>query len=156
MNAVIPERVTLYYRAGTSDKVYQAAIEPAGKQFVVNFAYGRRGATLTTGTKTSAPVDYADARKIYTKLISEKKAQRLHRRRGRHALSARRQQPSGILPQLLNPIEEAEVELLLRDDNYCAQEKFDGKHLLVRKQDDDLEGINKKGFVVGLPADHGE
>ncbi len=53
MNAVIPERVTLYYRAGTSDKVYQAAIEPAGPQFVVNFAYGRRGATLTTGTKTS-------------------------------------------------------------------------------------------------------
>ena len=39
----------------------------------------------------------------------------------------------------------------MRDDNYCAQEKFDGKHLLVRKQDDDLEGINKKGFVVGLP-----
>jgi bifunctional non-homologous end joining protein LigD len=48
-------------------------------------------------------------------------------------------------------VEAAEVELLLRDANYCAQEKFDGKHLLVRKQDDDLEGINKKGFVVGLP-----
>jgi ATP-dependent DNA ligase len=48
-------------------------------------------------------------------------------------------------------VEEAEIELLLRDDNYCAQEKFDGKHLLVRKQDDDLEGINKKGFVIGLP-----
>ena len=60
-------------------------------------------------------------------------------------------QVSGILPQLLNPVEEAEVELLLRDDNYCAQEKFDGKHLLVRKQDDDLEGINKNGFIVGLP-----
>ena len=31
MNAVstTPDRVTLYYRAGTSDKVYQAAIEPA-------------------------------------------------------------------------------------------------------------------------------
>jgi len=43
------------------------------------------------------------------------------------------------------------VELLLRDDNYCAQEKFDGRHLLVRRQDDDLEGINKKGFIVGLP-----
>jgi bifunctional non-homologous end joining protein LigD len=44
MNTVTPDRVTLYYRAGTSDKVYQAAIEPAGPQFVVNFAYGRRGA----------------------------------------------------------------------------------------------------------------
>jgi len=40
---------------------------------------------------------------------------------------------------------------LLRDDNYCAQEKFDGRHLLVRKQDEDIEGINKKGLLVGLP-----
>ncbi len=31
MNAVTPERVTLYYREGTSDKVYQAAIEPAAR-----------------------------------------------------------------------------------------------------------------------------
>jgi len=55
------------------------------------------------------------------------------------------------LPQLLNPIEEAEVELLLRDDDYCAQEKFDGRHLLVRKEDEQIEGINKKGLLVGLP-----
>ncbi len=76
MNAVIviSDRVSLYYREGSSDKVYQAAIEPAGNQFVVNFAYGRRGATLTTGTKTSSPVDYDAAKKIYTKLVSEKKA----------------------------------------------------------------------------------
>ena len=40
--------VTLYYREGSSDKVYQAAIVPAGELFVVNFAYGRRGSTLTT------------------------------------------------------------------------------------------------------------
>jgi bifunctional non-homologous end joining protein LigD len=72
MNAVseATERVALYYREGSSDKVYQAAIEPAGNQFVVNFAYGRRGATLTTGTKTSLPVDYAAAKKIYAKLVA--------------------------------------------------------------------------------------
>ncbi|MEI7534065.1 MAG: DNA ligase, partial [Verrucomicrobiae bacterium] len=63
MNVVTAERVALYYREGSSDKVYQAAIEPAGNQFVVNFAYGRRGSTLTTGTKTSVPVDYAAAKK---------------------------------------------------------------------------------------------
>ena len=45
MNAVMEssDRVTLYYREGSSDKVYQTAIEPAGELFVVNFAYGRRG-----------------------------------------------------------------------------------------------------------------
>jgi bifunctional non-homologous end joining protein LigD len=153
MNAVseATERVALYYREGSSDKVYQAAIEPAGNQFVVNFAYGRRGATLTTGTKTSSPVDYAAAKKIYTKLVSEKKAKGYTEGANGTPYQHADKQASGILPQLLNPVEEAEVELLLRDDNYCAQEKFDGRHLLVRKQDDDLEGINKKGFVVGLP-----
>src|SRR5208283_149316 len=60
-------------------------------------------------------------------------------------------QPSGILPQLPNPVEEAEVEALLRDDNYCAQEKFDGRHLLIRKEDERIEGINKKGLIVVLP-----
>jgi len=153
MNAVseATEHVALYYREGSSDKVYQAAIEPVGSQFVVNFAYGRRGTTLTTGTKTSSPVDYPAAKKIYTKLVSEKKAKGYTEGENGTTYQHTDKRPSGILPQLLNPVEEAEVELLLRDDNYCAQEKFDGKHLLVRKQDDDLEGINKKGFVVGLP-----
>ena len=151
MNAVTSERVTLYYREGSSDKVYQAAIEPAGNQFAVNFAYGRRGSTLTTGTKTSSPVDYDTAKKIHAKLVSEKKAKGYTEGEGGTPYQHADKQASGILPQLLNAIEEAEVERLLHDDNYCAQEKHDGKHLLVRKQDDDLEGINKKGFIVGLP-----
>ena len=154
MNAVIeaPERVSLYYREGSSDKVYRAAIEPAGNQFVVNFAYGRRGSTLTTGTKTTLPVDYEAAQKIYTKLVGEKKAKGYTEGENGTPYQHAEKQVSGISPQLLNAVEESEVELLLRDDNYCAQEKFDGRHLLVRKQDEHLEGINKKGFVVGLPA----
>ena len=153
MNAVseATEQVALYYRECSSDKVYQAAIERAGSQFVVNFAYGRRGSTLTTGTKTSSPVDYAAAKKIYTKLVSEKKAKGYTEGENGMPYQHADKQASGILPQLLNPVEEAEVELLLCDDNYCVQEKFDGKHLLIRKQDEDLEGINKKGFIVGLP-----
>jgi len=72
MNAVLtapatetkPERITSYYREGSSDKVYQAAIEPEGDLFVVNFAFGRQGSTLSTGTKTSSPVDYETAKRI--------------------------------------------------------------------------------------------
>ena len=63
------ERVSLYYREGSSDKVYQAAIEPAGNQFLVNFAYGRRGTTLTTGTKTALPVDHTTAEKVYELIL---------------------------------------------------------------------------------------
>src|SRR4051812_22657020 len=52
------EQITLYYRSGASDKVYQASIQPAGGGFIVAFAYGRRGPTPQTGTKTHAPVAY--------------------------------------------------------------------------------------------------
>ena len=48
MNAVLEtpkQSITLYYREGSSDKVYQSAIEKQGELFVVNFAYGRRGST---------------------------------------------------------------------------------------------------------------
>ena len=50
MNAVTEtqDRVSLYYREGSSDKVYQAAIKTSGNRFVVNFAYGRGGSTLAT------------------------------------------------------------------------------------------------------------
>jgi hypothetical protein len=68
------ENITLYYREGTSDKVYQCQIEQAGERFVVNFAYGRRGSTMNTGTKTNVPVEYADAKRIFDKLVKEKMA----------------------------------------------------------------------------------
>lgn len=68
MNAVLntpqTERITLYYREGSSDKVYQVSIESQGEGFVVNFACGRRGSTMSTGTKTQAPVDHETAARI--------------------------------------------------------------------------------------------
>ena len=145
------DRVSLYYREGSSDKVYQAAIETSGDRFVVNFAYGRRGATLTTGTKTSSPVEYEAAKNIFAKLIGEKKAKGYTEGENGTPYQHSDKQPSGIVPQLLNPVEESATESLLHDDAYCAQEKFDGRHLLVRKRDEQIEGINKKGLVVGLP-----
>ena len=151
MNAVAPERVTLYYREGSSDKVYQAAIEPAGELFVVNFAYGRRGTTLTTGTKTSSPVGYDTARKFHAKLVGDKKAKGYTEGADGTPYQHTDKQVSGVLPQLLNPVDEAEIKALFSDDEYCAQEKFDGRHLLIRKQDEHLDGINKKGLIVGLP-----
>ena len=153
MNAVMEskDQVTLYYREGSSDKVYQAAIEPEGGSFAVHFAYGRRGSTLTTGTKTSSPVPYDTAKKIFTKLVSEKKAKGYTEGENGTPYQHTDKQASGILPQLLNAIEKEDVEKFLHDDEYCAQEKLDGRHLLIRKQDEHIEGINKKGLLVGLP-----
>ena len=68
------ESITLYFREGSSDKLYYAAIEPEDGGFVVNFAYGRRGSTLQTGRKTPAPVPYEKAKTVYDKLVREKTA----------------------------------------------------------------------------------
>ncbi len=65
------DTLTLYYREGTSDKVYQAAIEPAGDGlYAVTFAYGRRGGTLNTGRKTNRPVSYGEAKSIFDRLCA--------------------------------------------------------------------------------------
>src|SRR5712675_1394960 len=125
MNAVMEaqNRVTLYYREGSSDKMYQAAIEPAGELFVVNFAYGRRGSTLNTGTKNSSPVDYDTARRTYDKLVREKMAKGYTPGTDgtpyQHTDKADR--ATGILPQLLNPIDKQEAKRLLRNTAWCLQ-----------------------------------
>ena len=144
---------TLYYREGSSDKVYQCAIAPAGTRFVVNFAYGRRGSTLNTGTKTNVPVDYEDAKRIFDKLVKEKTAKGYTEGQSGTPYTSpdAEKQSSGLLPQLLNPVDEDQVPVLVNDDNYCAQKKHNGKHLLVRSAGDDITGINKQGLITGLP-----
>lgn len=68
------ESTILYFTKDGSDKVYQASIVPSGDQFLVNFNYGRRGASMQTGSKTKMPVSIAAARTVYNKLIAEKRA----------------------------------------------------------------------------------
>ena len=148
-----PERITLYYREGSSDKVYQANLEPQGKSFTVTFAYGRRGSTLKTGTKTPAPVDYAAAKKIYDQLVKEKMAKGYTPGEDGtpYQGTTREFRATGILPQLLNPIDEAEAQLLIADPDWWMQEKLDGKRVLLLKSGDTITGINRKGLAIALP-----
>ena len=147
------QHITLYYREGSSDKAYQATIETKGQGYVVNFAFGRRGTTLQTGTKTQTPVDLDTATRIFDKLVTEKRAKGYTDGPDgtpyQHTETENR--ISGFLPQLLNPIDEPEVERLINDPQYCAQEKYDGRRILIRKEGSEIHGINRKGLLVGLP-----
>ena len=58
---------------------------------------------------------------------------------------------TGILPQLLNPIDETEANRLLNDSAFVMQQKFNGRRMLIRKQEAAIHGINKKGLLIGLP-----
>ncbi|MFM2297772.1 MAG: hypothetical protein RL117_1479, partial [Verrucomicrobiota bacterium] len=123
MTSTIPtiQSASLYCREGNSDKVYHAAIEPSGEGYLVTFAYGRRGNTLTTGTKTNFPVTFADATKTFNKLISSKLAKGYQYSSASAGNATPYQQngnegtDSGIRCQLLNAIDASEVSRLLRD-----------------------------------------
>lgn len=142
---------TLYFKDDTSDKVYHAEIAPSGDLFVVNFAYGRRGATLTTGTKTQTPVPLAQAQKIYDKLVAEKMAKGYTPGEdGTPYTSEGAGEKSGILPQLLNEIDEDKIGWMLHDPGWIAQQKFDGRRMMVRKNDK-VEAVNRKGLIIGAP-----
>jgi bifunctional non-homologous end joining protein LigD len=148
------QSITLYYKHGSSDKIYAAELKTKDDGYVVNFAYGRRGSALSTGTKTNAPVSLAEAQRIYDRLVTEKTAKGYTPGESgtpyHHTEKA--QQVSGILPQLLNPIEVDAGAQLAADPVWCVQEKFDGRRMLIRKHADGIDGINRKGLIVALPG----
>jgi bifunctional non-homologous end joining protein LigD len=147
------EQSTLYYRQGSSDKVYRAEILSADGGYAVQFAYGRRGTTLQTGTKTQRPVSHEEAKKIFDKLVAEKKAKGYTP--GETGIpyqeTGKEQQVTGILPQLLNPVDDAELRRLIVDPGWWMQEKLDGRRLLIRKDGDAITGINRLGLSVAVP-----
>ena len=146
------ESITLYFRAGSSDKVYHAAVDERPGGYVVNFAYGRRGSTLQTGAKTHGPVSFDEAKKIYDKLVREKtqKGYTPGANGTPYSGTDNAQRSTGILPQLLNPVDEGHVEKLLADSTNWMQQKMDGKRVIIQVGDK-ITGINRKGLTIGLP-----
>jgi len=68
------KQIKLYFQEGTSDKVYEIDLCESGDGFLVNFRYGKRGATLKEGTKTIFPVDLQEANKVFDSLEKEKRS----------------------------------------------------------------------------------
>jgi bifunctional non-homologous end joining protein LigD len=145
----------LYYREGASDKIYQAWIEQKVSGFTANFAYGRRGSALSTGTKTSVPVSYEAALKIYDKIVGEKKSKGYTPEESGQAfaMTEKAGRVSGRLPQLLNPLDETDVAACLNSDDWFMEEKFDGRRLMVAVTGEQVEGSNRKGLIVSLPQE---
>jgi bifunctional non-homologous end joining protein LigD len=149
------EHAHLFYREGSSDKVYQAHLVKEGSGFVVRFEFGRRGQTLQTGAKTASPVPYDKAKAIYDKLVKEKSQKGYTPDESGKAYvgTSKEEQVSGVLPQLLNPIEEKELEPFFKGGNFWMQEKFDGRRMMLQKlPNGTIQAINRKGLIVGFPA----
>lgn len=142
------ESIELAFKEGSSDKVYHAELKAEGVGYVVNFAYGRRGNSLNTGTKTKEPVDYETAKKAYDKLVKSKtsKGYKLEANDELGIQVIIDKTDTGVRVQLLNEIEEADVDKYLTDDRYCMQEKNDGRRKALQYTGTTVVGVNKKGF----------
>jgi bifunctional non-homologous end joining protein LigD len=146
--------VALAYREGNSDKVYNVGIYTKDMGFVVDFQYGRRGAILQTGTKTAGPVKLETAVAIFDKLVKEKMAKGYSPGEAGipYQHTDQEQRATGIFPQLLNSVEENDLPALIKNDAFYAQEKHDGKRVMIRVgADGSVTGINRTGLTIGLP-----
>ena len=148
--------VDLEYREGASDKVYHAEVVETGSGCVVNCAYGRRGRALNAGTKTPEPVAPDRALKIYNALVKSKTAKGyVGAGSGTVAATAMPEGgrvDTGLRSQLLNAIGREEAEALAGDDDWCLQEKHDGRRLLVRRSGTRVVAANRNGMACSAPA----
>lgn len=152
------ECVSLYYKEGSSDKVYNASLLQKSKGWVVEFSYGRRGSALNAGSKTPTQVGYPAAKKIYDKLVLEKTCKGYKAEESTHTMGSVTLSPvdTGLRPQLLNEISAEEVESYIKNPEFCAQQKYDGRNRLLFNRKYTWGGTNRKGQEIEVPEKVGE
>lgn len=148
------QSVSLYYREGSSDKVYHVQLEEVSGGFVVNFQYGRRGSSLQAGTKTQEPVSRTQAEKVFARLVAEKKGKGYTEGAAGtpYSSAGEEKRPSGYLPQLANFIEEDAAQVLLNADEWCMQIKVDGVRQIVVRAGRTVTAANRKGLIVPISS----
>ena len=159
----------LEYRQGGSDKVYVVEVEEIQGRYVVNVRYGRRGGSMVVGVKTNQPTTLNKASDIYAQTVKQKlakgylvtnfytsedvpfaTAEDVVRAVGEYAESVSLFKTPCVL---LNAITENEAVFLLSDDNWVAQEKFDGVRLILSSKGQSVVGYNRKGKPTYVPEE---
>ena len=152
------ERAELYFRQGSSDKVYHLQLENTQERWSVQAQWGRRGSALQSDIKVSDST-YEDAKRVYDRLLREKTGKGYQIAQATTngdtpisvGLPATKEQ-SGHIPELLTPVEEQEALRLADDTSWWFQQKFDGRRLAVQKADGKYSGINKPGQIIPIDS----
>jgi len=133
------ERAELYFRQGSSDKVYHLQLENVDNKWSVHAQWGRRGPALQSDVKASNTT-YEEAKRIYDRVLREKigKGYQIAQAttNGDIPISVglpAAKEHSGHNPELLTPVEEPEALSLAEDASWWFQQKFDGRRLAVQK-----------------------
>jgi bifunctional non-homologous end joining protein LigD len=158
ITSTVVESASLYFKAGSSDKIYNATIEKEDDKFVVNFSYGRRGSALRSGSKTSKPVSFDEARIIFNKIVKEKTSKGYKYlddavAKEIHVAENIAETPTESKCVLLNPITEEQVEKYINDPDWIAQQKVDGVRFMLHKKSDKITAYNRRGLYANIPTD---
>jgi bifunctional non-homologous end joining protein LigD len=150
--------VTLYCKEGASDKVYQVHLRSRDGAWVVDFANGRRGGALRTGTKTESPVSLELAQKKFDALVLEKKKGGYTEAESGQAYTSSEfaGRTSGMAFQNPTPIDDDNLEQLLADPRWGTQEKANGERRGLIFANGVLKGTNRRGLFVDLPQSWGD
>jgi bifunctional non-homologous end joining protein LigD len=144
-----PEHAHLRFSQGSADKVYNAHLVEVEDGWLVNFAYGRRGKPLRTGTKTAKAVSYELAKKAYDKLVTSKMAKGYTSKADGTPFTAPEKagERTSWLPQLLNPVEREDLLEMFSDwPSIWGQVKHDGERRGIIFKQDEIIPANRKGL----------
>jgi len=146
-------KVTLYCKEGGADKQYTIWMEDRGDGlYSVEAQWGRRGGSVQSGAKTPKPVALDAAEKVYDKTIEEKKAKGYTEGDDAPAFSQTQGTvDSGLRPMLLTDCSEEGPERFIESDEWGAQEKMNGKRILIRVSDRVI-GVNRRGLECPIPT----
>ena len=152
------ERAELYFRQGSSDKVYHLQLEKENDQWSVRAQWGRRGSSLQSDVKANG-VAYKEAKCVYDRILREKIGKGYQPSHGSTngdaAISVglpAAKEHSGHTPELLTPIEEPDALKLADDVAWWFQQKFDGRRLAIQKAQGKYSGINKLGQIIPIDS----
>lgn len=148
--ADILSSTVLYCTKGSSNKEYHLALEKGTDGYLVRYANGKRGSTLTRGLKTPAPTSLEIAQKVYEKTLREKLRDDYYPAGETvdadvQTIVASQREKIDFEPQLLIPIDEAKADELAATGLYAIQIKADGERRFVHYQDGSVTFGNRKG-----------
>jgi len=143
---------SLWFKDGSSDKVYNCTLEVDTSGYVVNFQYGRRGSALTSGTKTISPVDRAKAERIFDKLVAEKTGKGYQFVGSCGGITTVQQGKIMDGPViLLTPTDEEGALRFMNNPDFLVQQKMDGVRFFLEWKDNTFTAYNRKRREVPIP-----
>lgn len=156
------------------NKFYDIALKREGSGYVVVATYGAIGGNATPWPIIQNPVPFAEAWQAYAKRVKEQIEKKGYTTMAdgvtmvpwQEALGSVAppaivsaepvvKEHSGWEPLLLKDVEEDELELILRDDTWCAQEKMDGFRIRLSTLGSNpaalVRAANRTGYYRSIP-----